>query len=182
VKPLAYFLETDRLILREFQESDFEDVYEYASNPEVARFTIRGVINEQETREFLKRQIHHQSEDPRRIFDFALVLKDSIRLIGACGLHLNAGIKDALMGYVLNRKYWNQGYMTEAAKRIVQFGFEELGLKRIYASCDPANTASVRIMEKIGMKFEGRQREEKFTRGNWRLSLLYAILETQWRR
>ena len=68
---------------------------------------------------------------------------------------LSAENKEGEIGYILNRRYWNQGYMTEAARKVVSFGFEQLGLHRIIATCDPANIGSYRVMEKIGMQREG---------------------------
>jgi len=71
--------------------------------------------------------------------------------------------------------------MTEAAQIIVGFGFEELSLHRIYATCDPANVRSAKVMEKLGMRWEGHFREHQFVKGTWRDSLLYAVLEHEWR-
>lgn len=90
--------------------------------------------------------------------------------------------REGEIAYALAKKFWNRGYMTEAANAIVAFGFEKLGLHRIYATCDPANTASVRVMEKISMKREGHLRAHRFAKGNWRDSLLYAVLNNEGNR
>jgi RimJ/RimL family protein N-acetyltransferase len=176
-------LETERLILREFQETDFEAVHEYGSDPEVVRYLEWGPNTEHDTRNYLQSQIAQQDQQARRVYGLALVLKTSGGLIGACGIHIaRPEHKEAFIGYVLNKNYWNQGYITEAARRVVQFGFENLGLHRIYATCDPANVASARVMEKVGMKREGQLREHKLAKGRWRDSLLYAILEQEYRK
>ena len=82
------------------------------------------------------------------------------------------------MVYVLNRKFWNKGYMMEVVKRVIHFGFSELGLHRIYATLAPENVASARVLEKAGMRREGHLREHRYIKGEWRDSLLYAILES----
>jgi len=74
-------------------------------------------------------------------------------------------------------EYWSRGIGTEAAGALIRFGFEKLGLHRIIAKCDPMNMASWRVMEKTGMRREGRLRENVKIRGEWRDSLLYSILE-----
>ena len=86
------------------------------------------------------------------------------------------------IGYSLNRKFWGQGYATEAAEALVKFGFGQLNLHRIFATCDPFNVASARVLEKAGMQREGHFRQHKWVKGKWRDSLLYAILDCEWRR
>lgn len=75
--------------------------------------------------------------------------------------------------------FWSKGYATETAKALVEFGFKKLCLHRVFATCDPENTASARVLEKTGMKLEGHIREHKLVKGKWRDSLLYAIINQQ---
>jgi [ribosomal protein S5]-alanine N-acetyltransferase len=171
-------LETERLILRDFREDDWQSVQEYASDPEVVRYMFWGPNTEQQTKYFIRKVLAGQKEQPRISFDIVLINKADSRLIGAGGLYLrSAENKEGEIGYVLNRRFWNQGFVTEAARKLVAFGFKELGLHRIYATCDPANTGSFRVMEKIGMQREGYLRDHKLMKGTWRDSLLYSILE-----
>lgn len=180
-------LETERLILREFQESDFEAVYEYGSDPEVAKYVSWGPKTEEDTVEFIRKALVQQQEQPRSAYDFAIIARLDNKLIGRCGIStrgmtiniLNSK-EEAEIGYALNKNYWNKGYMTEAANRVVQFGFKELSLHRIYATCRSANVASAHVIEKIGMKFEGRLGYYKFARGERPDSLLYSIFEQEW--
>jgi [ribosomal protein S5]-alanine N-acetyltransferase len=173
-------LETARLVLREFQESDFEAVHKYASDPEVVRYMDFGPNGEKDTLYFIQSQIQHQNEQPRRVFGLALVCKADAQLIGACSIVVaNAQNREAFIGYILNKDYWNRGYVTEAAGEIIKFGVKELGLHRIYATCHPDNIGSYRVMEKVGMHREGLLREDKFVRGHWRDSLIYSILEQE---
>ena len=171
-------LETKRLIFREFKESDFQAVHAYASDIEVVRYMEFGPNIEKDTIYFIQTQMQHQNEQPRRIFDLALIHKADSKLIGACSIVIaHPQNKEGFIGYILNKDYWNQGYITEAAGEIIKFGFKELRLHRIYATCHPDNIGSYRVMDKIGMQREGVLREDKFVRGKWRDSCIYSILE-----
>ena len=90
--------------------------------------------------------------------------------------------RGAWIGYCFNRRYWGRGYATEAARAVVDFGFASLGLHRIFATCAPENTASARVLEKLGMRREGHMARHKWVRGRGRDSCLYAVLEDEWRR
>jgi len=176
-------LTTDRLILRPYRESDFEAVHEYGSDPEVVRYTSFGPNTEEDTRSFLRRALEAAQEEPRLDYGFAIILQAENRLIGGCGLHRSGTHpRIAELGYVLHRNYWGRGYATEAARALLAFGFEELSLHRIFARCDPANVASARIMEKIGMQREGHLREAEWHKERWWDLLLYAILDYEWKR
>jgi ribosomal-protein-alanine N-acetyltransferase len=173
-------LETERLILREFEESDLQAIQEYASDPEVVRYMEWGPNTEKDAREFLQRAFDQRQKQPRSDYGLAVVLKSENQLIGSGGIHIvNADHKEAELGYCFNRRFWGQGYATEAARAFVALGFAELGLHRIYATCDPANVASARVMEKIGMQREGHLRDHRWMKGKWRDSYLYAILEQE---
>jgi RimJ/RimL family protein N-acetyltransferase len=85
-----------------------------------------------------------------------------------------------VIGYCFNRIFWHAGFGTEAAESLVLYGFEHVGLHRICATCDPENLASARVMEKIGMKREACLHENVWTKGKWRDSLVYAVLDREW--
>jgi len=176
-------LETERLVLRNIRASDWQDIQEYASDPGVVKFMFWGPNTEAETREFVRRVIKSRRQKIRTAWDVALVEKNLNRLIGAGGLYIRSPQnREGEIGYVLNRLYWNQGYVTEAAGRLLTFAFEELGLQRIFATCDPDNSGSYRVMEKIGMQREGRLRGNKLIKGVWRDSLVYGILREDWEK
>ena len=173
-------LETKRLILRDFREEDWRDVHEYGSDPEVVKYQPFGPNTEKETKAYIQRIFDNQKEQPRGHYNFALVNKKDNKVIGGVGLSIrNVENKEAMLGYILNRKYWSKGFTTEAAGKVIAFGFEQLGLHRIIATCDPVNIASYRVMEKNGMQREGYLREEKMFKGAWHDSLLYSILEKE---
>lgn len=176
-------LTSERLLLREFNENDWQAVHLYGSDPEVVRYMPWGPNTEEESQRFIRRAITFQLEQPRRHYELAVVLKEEDLLIGGCGIRVsNPDIMEGNIGYCLNRNFWGKGYATEAARTLLTYGFETLNLHRIYATCDPENKASVRVLEKIGMSLEGRHRENLRIRGEWRDSLIYAILDYEWKR
>src|SRR5256885_11645105 len=102
-------------------------------------------------------------------FGFAITLRDSGRLIGSAGIGIwSREHGRAELGYVINRAYWSRGFATEVTRRLVRYGFDEMDLHRIEATCHPDNRASVRVLEKAGFRFEGRLREHLRMRGQWR--------------
>jgi RimJ/RimL family protein N-acetyltransferase len=80
------------------------------------------------------------------------------------------------IGYVLAREFWGHGYATEAARRLLTFGFDELDLHKITATCDPENRASVAVLTKNGMYQEGVLRDHVYVRGQWRDRLLFGVI------
>jgi len=175
-------IETRRLILREFEDEDWASVHEYAKDPEVSKYMEWGPNTEKETRNFVKGARHCRRDDPRRHYELAICQKEDKRLIGGCGLTIfDAPLKQAALGYTLHRNYWNQGIASEAAAAMIRYGFEQLGLHRIHASCDVQNIGSAAVMKKCGMRQEGHFLEERLIKGKWRDTFLYAILSSEWR-
>ena len=176
-------LETERLILRPFEETDFEAVHSYASVAENIEYMFWGPNNEYQTKEFILQSISQSKEHPCKNYQYASVLKSSKKLIGGCNLSL-VGDDEAEIGWIVHKDYWKQGFGTEIGKRIVEFGFSELGLHRIIAHCDTENYGSYRVMERIGMRREGCFIEErpasKFSDKKYGDEYSYAILKDEW--
>ena len=174
-------VETERLLLREFNPDDWSVVHEYAVDPEVYRHMPWGPNSEGQTREFVERAIAASVEDPRMKFEHAITLKEDRRLVGGGGIRAaDAGFRTVDMGYCLHQDCWGKGFGTEAASALVAFGFEHLGVHRIWATCDLENIRSARVLEKAGMSREGTMRDDTWLRGRWRSSHLYSILESEW--
>src|SRR5262245_25103147 len=175
-------LTTDRLLLREFVEADWEAVLGYQSDPLYLRYNPWTERTEADVRAFVGRFLANQQERPRTKFQLAVVVKAEGRLIGGCGVRVNdPDLREGNIGYELDSRYWGQGYATEAAREIVRFGFEELGLHRIWSWCVAENVGSARVLEKVGMRPEGYLREKEYYRGRWWDQLLFAILDHEWR-
>jgi RimJ/RimL family protein N-acetyltransferase len=174
-------IHTKRLKLRDFEKEDWKAVHDYASDPEVVRYVDFGPNTEEESKNFVQRALAQQKEQPRNSFSLAIVLEAENALIGGCGIYVsNPSNREGYIGYVLNRNFWRRGYATETAQELLEFGFNQLKLHRIFATCDAENVASARVLEKIGMQQEGHFRENGWVKGRWRDSLLCAILDHEW--
>jgi ribosomal-protein-alanine N-acetyltransferase len=146
---------SERLLLREFDEADFDALREIDSDPEILRYRSRQEITPAATREFLIQAQAQAAEQPRQQYALAVALREDERLVGQCGLTVvSARYDEAFLWYSINRRDWGQGFATEAAARLLRYGFEEAGLRRIFAECHPDNLASARVLEKIGMRRE----------------------------
>ncbi|KIL41542.1 GCN5 family acetyltransferase [Gordoniibacillus kamchatkensis] len=172
-------LQTARLEIRDFVPNDAADVHRYASDPQVTAYMIWGPNTEQETADFIVRAIGMQRRQPRLDYELALTLRESGRLIGGCGIHVSEP-EQGEIGYCIDRAHWRQGYASEAAAALLRFGFEELGLHRIYATCRPGNIGSAAVMKKIGMTYEGHMREHMRHKGGWHDSYQYSILRREY--
>ncbi|MFD1991955.1 GNAT family N-acetyltransferase [Paenibacillus nicotianae] len=171
-------LETQRLIIREIQPNDWEAIHIYTQLPEVTQHTAWGPNTEADTNTYVEEVIAQQQQPLRQDYELAICLKNEELLIGGIGIHVQN--TNAEIGYVLNPAYQGKGYMTEAAQAVLAYGFETLGVHRIFATCRPANSASEKVMQKIGMKCEGIMREHWYYKGQFHDSCLYSILAKEY--
>ncbi|MDY7229051.1 GNAT family N-acetyltransferase [Hyalangium rubrum] len=172
---------TARLKLREFVEEDWGATWPYESNPDVVRYQSHGVRTPEESRKYIQDSMATARESPRRIHDLAVVLKEEGTLIGRCGLKVtDAEQREGALWFILDPSRWGKGYIPEAAEAMLDFGFGTLGLHRVWGDCDPRNTASIRVQEKLGMRREAHFRENVFLKGEWCDSLIHAILDREW--
>jgi [ribosomal protein S5]-alanine N-acetyltransferase len=175
-------IETERLLLREIRADDENAIHEYASDPEVVRLMIWGPNTREATQEFLARALQAQTKWPRNDVGLAIELKTERRMIGSIELRVQGGKNlTADFGYVLGRKYWGHGYMTEGASAILNVAFKTLNLHRVWATCHAQNHASYRVMEKLGMRREALYLKNALEKGEWRDTYLYAIIAEEWR-
>jgi RimJ/RimL family protein N-acetyltransferase len=149
--------ETERLILREFMLSDAEDFYRIYTDAKTMRF--QGDLPENYSVEVERYYLGRHIEIYYKTFGFglwAVILKENDRLIGRCGLVRQPveGGEEIEISYLIERKFWNQGFASEAASAALNLGFEKYNFQRLVAIIDPLNTASIRVAEKIGMRFE----------------------------
>jgi ribosomal-protein-alanine N-acetyltransferase len=175
-------LETDRLTLRGMRVSDAPHMFEYARRPSVTEYlTWEPHTSEEETREYLT--YVGQRYRTGDFYDWAVVDKESGRMIGTCGFtSFNCPSDSAEIGYVLNPAFQGRGLATEAVLRVLAFGFEELKLHRIEAHFIEGNHASRRLMERAGMRFEGFARESMKIKGRYRTIGTCAILRSEFNR
>jgi RimJ/RimL family protein N-acetyltransferase len=178
---MALSLETPRLILREFQPEDWSRVQAYARDPEVVRFQPWGPNSEAETQAYVARAMALAAQTPRQAHELAVVFKPSGVLIGGATLNRDAAdSQSAELGYTLHRLAWGQGLGTELARRLVDFGFRDLELRRIWAKCRPENVGSYRVMKKAGLRLEEYLQNDLIVRGRAMDSFLCSITRREW--
>jgi RimJ/RimL family protein N-acetyltransferase len=172
------WLETARLILRPYRETDIAELVPLIGTREVAATTLRipYPYTEREASDFLARA--GDSEDEIRL---AITLRADGRLCGGIGLRLAPEHQHAELGYWLGVPYWGQGFGSEAARELMRYGFEDLNLHRIFASHFKGNSASGKILKKIGMRYEGCQRQHIRKWDQHIDSELYGILRQEWK-
>ncbi len=173
-------LETNRLQLEEITPDHLELFFKLHSCPEVDEFNTMGIPTSTETTaEILKPALDDQLNETRSKYCWAVYRKSDGVFIGEAGFS-NSGPKYKCGGmhYLLMPEQWGQGYATEIAKGLIEFGFMELNLHRIEAGVATENLASIRVMEKAGMQREGRRRKILPIRGEWVDNYHYAILES----
>jgi ribosomal-protein-alanine N-acetyltransferase len=170
-----------RIRFRELRFDDWPDVHLWGSRSDTCRYEVWGPNTLEETRAFVSSTIRANQAAPRLHYTFAVTLPEAPRVIGLGELRAqNAALQLAEIGYVLHPDFWRQGLGTQIGRALVTFGFGTLGLHRIAATCDPRNLASGRILQKCGMTYEGRLRQNVLLRDGWRDTDLYAILQEEW--
>ncbi|PFG05211.1 RimJ/RimL family protein N-acetyltransferase [Bacillus sp. es.034] len=173
-------LSNERLWLREFTMRDWIGVHTYASQEIVCQYQPWGPNTEKDSQDFVNQAIKDSRQKPRTRFIFAIIYDEMV--IGAGEFNIRDFTnKVGEIGYIVNPDYWGKGIATEVATLLIDFGFGELKLHRIYATCDPRNIGSSRVLEKVGMTKEGRLREGLLMKDGWRDSSLYSVLEHEWK-
>jgi len=169
-------LETDRLTLRPMRVSDAEDMFRYAKRLDVTEYLLWYPHPSQSyTEKYLK--YIEQRYRLGDFYDWAVVDKQSGRMIGTCGFtRFDAPNNVGEIGYVLSPEFHGKGFGTEAASRVLSFGFEVLGLHRIEVKFMEGNAASLHVAEKLGMTFEGYRRDGMLVKGSYRTIGMSAIL------
>jgi RimJ/RimL family protein N-acetyltransferase len=170
-------LESKRLIMRKVTMNDAEDMFAYASNNEVSRYvTWEAHRSLSDTKDFIRFIL--QNYEDKKIAPWGIEHKESGKLIGTIDfVSWQVDHHRAEIGYVLAPEYWGSGLMTEAAQKIIAFGFENMNLVRIQARCFVENLGSERVMQKAGMSFEGIIRKGMFVKGKHQDLKLYSIIK-----
>ncbi|MEV0647220.1 GNAT family N-acetyltransferase [Phytomonospora sp. NPDC050363] len=185
---LTFPLRTERLDLRPLGPGDLDDVHAYRSRPDVVSYLLWDVQSREQVAEKLAEDATIVDFHTGKGLKLAVVERESGRVIGdVCLFGFDPDFRHAETGYIMNPEFAGKGYATEAAREMLRIGFEIYDLHRIYARCDEDNTASWRLMERIGMR-----REATFVRNEilwyskhredpWTTELVYAMLEDEWR-
>lgn len=175
-------LTTERLRLRQLHLSDapqmqqlLEDAPEIADNVLHVKRPYPAGQAEQSIQNSLK-----YMQESKAAYYFCVVDKDSDLMMGRIWMHLDTAHNRSTCGYWLGKPYWGKGYMSEAVRRAVQFGFEDLDLHRISSSIFPENGGSIGVVLNAGMTYEGTLRQHIFNAGKYHDLAYYGILRSEW--
>ena len=172
---------THRLILRSFALDDVPGLQRWAGEKELTSTTSDSEIPQpgREDQWIRLRQDRFASGES---IDFAIVHRKERSVIGAIGLGVEYKKEKEIMqlGFWIGKPYWNQGYCTEAAEAVLQYGFDVMGLHRIFSGHFASNPASGRVLQKIGMKYEGTLRESYNKLGKFEDVVRYGLLRTDY--
>lgn len=148
-------LKTERLILNSFKESDAELVAKLAGDKRVVEMTANIPYPYDVSMAISWIADHKKQAEEELNYIFAIRLEETRELVGCINLELNENHNRAVVGYWIGVDYWGKGYCTEALKKVIEFGFEEKKVNKIWAEHKTFNIASAKVMEKAGMKHEG---------------------------
>ncbi len=164
------------MLLRPITVDDAEEVFAYASDPIVSQYMIFSTHQTIEDSLAWLRNVPGEFARKERM-NFGIVRKSDKKFLGASSFHhISQQHHNLEIGYVLNRAFWGQGYMTEAVREMIRFAFEEMRMHRVAARCQIANGASAKVMERCGMSREATFCEDEVIHGEYVSNHLYAIV------
>lgn len=173
-------LETPRLYLKKMNLEQAQDLLEFWGDDEVTRYTDFESFKDVQKAEEIISWVNSRFLEQNGI-RWGIYLKESSKLIGTCGF--NSWITDrgnkSVIGYDLHRSYWGKGYMYEALRVMIPYGFQEMKLHRIEADVDPANIGSQKLLEKLHFTKEGCLRDNGYWKGQYWTTLIYGLLENE---
>lgn len=179
----TYPLRTARMTLRPYEPGDLGALHDLFGREDVSRYLIWEPMDVDQARALLERRVRQtRIEAESDAIMLAAVDAETGRVIGEFMLRLtSAQSRQGEIGWSLHPDVQGRGLATEGAREMLRLGFEELGLHRIVAECDPRNVASLRVMERLGMRREAEFVENEFLKGEWIGETVCAMLETEWR-
>jgi ribosomal-protein-alanine N-acetyltransferase len=175
--------ETPRLLIRKLTQNDINDIFEYCKNPNVARYVTwephQSLDDSQKFINYAFESYKIGSPEP-----MAIILKDDPkqRVIGTVGLiPANPKNRTYELAYAISQEHWGKGIVAEAAKPLINFSFKHFAMQRLQCRCDILNPQSSRVMEKLGMHYEGTIRASMFLKGKPRDMHMYSIIKSEFR-
>lgn len=164
------------IYLRDIRITDVEDIHSYACIDKASKYQPWGPNTLEETQAHVMKIIKRESTTYHKV----IVLKKTNRVIGAVEMTLNKINASAEIGYIIHPDYWGYGIATNISKKLLDYGFNKLGLNRIYATTDKRNIGSEKVLKKLGMKKEGLLRQNIKLREGYRDTLIYSILRYEY--
>jgi RimJ/RimL family protein N-acetyltransferase len=181
---MSIILETPRLLIRPFCDSDLEPLLAYRNDPEVYRYQgWKTPFSREDGLDFIARVKAVSPGTPGVWLQLAVEHKDNGEMLGDVAFHVtSSNTRQAYIAYSLVRSCWGQGYATEAARKLVDYLFRVLDLHRLMADCDVDNAASIRLLERLGFRREAHYLESFWieNESRWGSEYLYAILQHEW--
>lgn len=165
-------LTTSRLVLRDVEAGDVAFIHAYASDPEVCRFSPWGPNSLEETQAFVEDCLRERQVTPRTHHTLAVTL-DGVPVGAVTVVERTDAVVE--LGYVMNRLLWGAGFATEAASRALRWAFEELGATSAFATCRPDNAASIRVLQKLGMRQDELLVDHMWMRDHWEDSMRFVL-------
>jgi len=177
-----YPIRTERLLLRPYAPGDVDALHAYHRLPDVVRYLSTGPRSRADVQAIVaERAVARVLTAEGQALCLVAELAASGEVVGDCVLFWRSREHQrGEIGYVFNPAHHGRGLATEAAGALLRLGFEGLGLHRVVARCDARNTASARVMERIGMRREAHFVRNEFLKGEWTDELIYAILRSEW--
>jgi len=172
-------IETARLRLREFRAEDLPAVTTLYSQERVTRHMLYGPRDETSAKRHLRGVLQRQRDARRDTWELAVTLADDPAVIGACDLTLHSR-EEAEVGYVISPGHWRQGYGTEAATALVAAAFTQLGVDRVLSTVEIHNERSLRVLDKVGLRWEATFRRYARSRKKWWDVHLYTVSRDDW--
>jgi RimJ/RimL family protein N-acetyltransferase len=175
-------IETDRLTLRRYVETDYDDLLKLQSDPDVARFLLHDVRTPEQVQEALAgRRADVPLDTDGQALTVAAILRETGQHVGEVTLFMhNVEHRTGELGYVFQPAFHGRGYATEAAVELLRLGFEQLGLHRIIARLDARNTGSAKLLQRLGLRQEAHFVRNEFLKGEWTDELVFAMLADEW--
>lgn len=171
-------LRGDNVVLRDFTDADIDDVFAIVGDDQVTRWLSFDSKSQTQAQEMLDGVLKRAHDEPRTEYYLAVTRYGDDRVIGFIRL-AKSGARAGKLGYSIHADHQGFGYATDAARTMINFGFDVLNLHRITAAIGPDNAASIAVVKRLGFTHEGRLRDHVFTNGAWRDSVLFSILEDE---
>jgi RimJ/RimL family protein N-acetyltransferase len=175
-------IETDRLTLRRYLATDYDDLLRLQSDVDVARFLLHDARTPEQVREALAGRLADVPMDTDgQALTVAVIQRETGQHVGEVTLFMNSvEHRTGELGYVFHPESAGRGFATEAAVELLRLGFEELGLHRIIARLDARNTGSMKLLERLGLRQEAHFVKNEFLKGEWTDELVFAMLAEEW--
>jgi RimJ/RimL family protein N-acetyltransferase len=180
---MVFSLTTERLVLEDLTHDDLANIRRIACDPGVMKYVLIWLENDEQVAGFVQHAIDEaQKREGRLAYILAARIAGTREFAGLTFIDIDRELKStAEVGYILLPAFWKNGYASEILRAYLAFGFETLGMHRVYGKCDDLNHASAHVMEKCGLAYEGTVREHVWLRDHWRSTRYYGMLAGEYR-